>query len=124
MIPIVYYAHNLSIYHTEQEQQELQIITECFPKHVVYNPNRPDIQRAENPMKRCLEVVHDVSITDIVFSMLPDKWIGSGVYAEIRAAQKDEKPVYYVANQRVFLFCGSCEFHKNEPKTHCYKVLS
>ena len=68
MIPIIYYAHNLQIFDTKQEQVELQRLREYFSTGLIYNPNRPHIQRQKDPMKACLRIINDPSITGLAFS--------------------------------------------------------
>ena len=97
MIPVIYYAHSMKIYSMEQEQEELDLILATFPDCAIFNPNRPAIQDHAEPMKRCLEIVKDASINMVVFSAVFGK-VTSGVMLEVKAAQKINKPVYFLAD--------------------------
>jgi hypothetical protein len=109
MIPIIYYAHSKRIYNSEEETEELDAIRDYFFTALIFNPNRPSIQWAKDPMAECLRLVEDESTTALVFSGI-DGYIEAGVYAEIRVAQNTEKAVYYLnEDQEITEFRGTCQ---------------
>lgn len=92
---IWYYAHSMETYNTEQEAEELALLDIWVYNGMIYNPNRAYIQRHREPMKACIDVLHDPLITALVFSSVFGV-ITQGVYFEIRVAQKLEKPIFFL----------------------------
>jgi len=96
MIDVIYYAHSMTIYNTEREQQELLALDMAFPNGCVYNPNRPYIETHRAPMSACFEVVKSYQVTGLAFSTAKEDFLSMGVYAELRAAQKRPIPAYRI----------------------------
>jgi hypothetical protein len=121
MIPIIYYAHSMTIYGTEREQKELRQLEDHFSHMLIYNPNRRYIQESKNPMVTCLKIVKDPWITGLVFSHTQRK-VSSGVYDEIKAAQKRYKPIYIIENDRVRQYVGVIKLTKKDRATNWAEV--
>jgi hypothetical protein len=132
MIDIVYYAHDLSLYNTDQEQMELALLDWWFSKALIFNPNRPDVQLAENPMEVCLDIVKDESITKLVFSSilpnpyLTNDYVHSGVRSEVITAQKRKIPVFFLRREtimakRIIPFRGDFE-HIEHSKPPTWRI--
>ena len=121
MIPIIYYAHSMEIYHTRREQEELKRLQEYFSNGLIYNPNRPSIQHSKAPMKECLRIIKDPSITMLAFSH-SGRSIPLGVYIEIQLAQKRHKPVYIIDPKRIRSYSKSIEVTKKNKATNWAKV--
>lgn len=99
----IYYAHHQWKYASDAELYELDLIQRYFPSATIFNPSR-DLKttsqlfesqeyREEAIMKECLETVRNSDI--LVFSSL-NGCIGTGVYHEVKAAQKAGKLVFYI----------------------------
>ena len=112
MISIIYYAHSMGIYGKTREREELDIIQGTFADSCIYNPNRKYIQKAKDPMKRCLKIINDASVTALVFSEQRGK-VTAGVYLEIITAQRAKKPVYRIFDDSVEEFQGLPKRGKN-----------
>ena len=120
MIPVIYYAHSLRIYNTREEKKELETLEAYFYNGLIFNPNRRSIQRAKDPMSECLRMLKDDSVTSLVFSSIQG-YIEAGVYAEIRSAQKQKKPIFYLENEGVTAFHG--DIKKSPGKKTRYRIL-
>ena len=121
MIPIIYYAHSMLTYNTEREEEELQRLQEYFSNGLIYNPNRAYVQNSKTPMQTCLELVKDPWVAGIAFSH-NDKKISSGVYAEIRLAQKRRKPIYIIESKRIRSYKGTIRLTKKDKATNWAEV--
>jgi hypothetical protein len=124
MIKIYYYAHSMKIYNTEQERKELDVIEQFIGPGCIFNPNRHFIQNHQAPMRACIDVVKDESITDLIFSGVFG-YITQGVYFEISIAQKLEKPIFYLEpfNNKIEKFEGIFVHSKNK-KVSRWSVLN
>lgn len=121
MIPIIYYAHSMKIYNTEREQAELRMLEEYFYNGLIFNPNRPNIQYSKNPMGECFKAVKDHVITGLAFSH-DNGHIPSGVFAEIRLAQKRRKYLYQIDSDRVRPYKGTVTLTKKDRATDWARV--
>jgi hypothetical protein len=121
MIPVIYYAHSMSIYGSEREREELEKLEKFFRNGVIYNPNRPFIEHAKKPMIECLRVVADTTITGVAFSVNHSSFISLGVYAELRCAQKKGKPLYIIRDG-VDLYEGGFRLVKKDKKMRWARV--
>jgi hypothetical protein len=108
MIPIIYYAHAIEIFNTEQERQELELIEMFFYHGLVFNPNRISVRFASDPMRMCLDTVKDESISALVFGEVNGE-ITQGVEREIRQARKYGKPILYVNAESVVPYIDEIE---------------
>ncbi len=117
MIPIIYYAHSITIYNTEREQDELKRLREYFSNGLIYNPNRPYIENNKDSMKGCFKVVQDPYVIGLAFSH-QDKKVSSGVYAEIRIAQKWRKPIYIIDAKRIHSYIGTLSMTTQDRATN------
>lgn len=93
----IYYAHHQWKYNTSEENYELDLIQRYFPNANIFNPSH-DLEHTaddgeEAVMAECLEVVRNSDI--LVFSSL-DGCVGTGVYHEVKEAQKEGKIVFYI----------------------------
>lgn len=121
MIQIVYYAHSMQVYNTDREQEELRRLESYFYNGLIYNPNRPNIQYSKNPMGECFKVIKDYSTTVVAFSH-DHGHIPSGVYSEIRCAQKQYKPIYKIEKDRIIPYRGKLKLTKKDRATDWAKV--
>lgn len=93
----IYYAHHQWKYDTHEETYELDLIRRYFPLGKVFNP-ATDLKHTatdgeEAIMAECLETVRNSDI--LVFSGL-DGCVGTGVYHEVKEAQKLGRIVFYI----------------------------
>ena len=93
----IYYAHHQWKYNTPEENYELCLIQRYFPNANIFNP-AVDLKHTaadgeEAVMAECLEAVRNSDI--LVFSSL-DGCVGTGVYHEVKEAQKADKLVFYI----------------------------
>lgn len=93
----IYYAHHRWKYGTQVEQYELDLIKRYFPKGKICNPSVdfrfPEGASEDSIMKHCLNTVRNSDI--LVFSSV-DGVVGTGVYHEVKEAQKAGKLVFYI----------------------------
>lgn len=121
MISIIYYAHSMQLYNTKREKEELERLKQYFYNGLIYNPNRPNIQYSKNPMAECLKIVADSSVSKLAFSH-NNGHIPSGVYAEIRCAQKRRKPIFQIGKDRIKPYQGTITLTKKDRATDWAKV--
>lgn len=93
----IYYAHHQWKYNTPEEDYELNLIQRYFPNASIFNPSH-DLKHTatdgeEAVMAECLETVRNSDI--LVFSSL-DGCVGTGVYHEVKEAQKAGRLVFYI----------------------------
>lgn len=93
----IYYAHHQWKYNTPEETYELDLIRRYFPLGKVFNP-ATDLKHTatdseEDIMEECLDLVRNTDI--LVFSSL-DGCVGTGVYHEVKEAQKADKLIFYI----------------------------
>lgn len=93
----IYYAHHQWKYNTPEENYELDLIQRYFPNANIFNPSR-DLKHTaadgeEAVMAECLDTVRNSDI--LVFSSL-DGCVGTGVYHEVKEAQKLGRIVFYI----------------------------
>lgn len=97
----IYYAHHQWKYNTPEEAYELDLIKRYFPHATICNPatdlNSIATGDEEIIMEECLSKVRD---SDIVFFSSLDGCIGTGVYQEIKEAQKQGKIVFYIFHDK------------------------
>lgn len=100
---MIYYAHPMNLYGTEQETRDLKTIKLLFPNKEILNPNSPEIQRqaknikkdtnsSEEVMKYFLDIIEDMC-DSLIFRGLPNNDITAGVWVEIKHAEKCDYPV-------------------------------
>lgn len=92
----VYYAHHQWKYRSKIEEYELDLIKRYFPHASIFNPSIDLKTKSINEneiMEECLERVRESDI--FVFSSM-DGCIGTGVYHEIKEAEKNNKLVLYI----------------------------
>ena len=93
----IYYAHHQWKYNTPEEAYELSLIKRYFPNATICNPvtDLDSIATGDEKiiMKECLNKVRE---SDIVFFSSLDGCIGTGVYQEIKEAQKTGKIIFYI----------------------------
>lgn len=99
----IYYAHHQWKYGTKVEQYELDLIKRYFPSASVFNPST-DLKTSEsdgeeNIMLECFEVIRNSDM--LVFSSM-DGVVGTGVYHEVREAQKLGKIVFYIFDNTLY----------------------
>jgi len=124
MIPIIYYAHALQLYNTEREKHELHLIQAEFPKACIFNPNRSFIQHAKEPMKRCIDIVKDPSLSILVFSDYKGE-ITQGVYFEIQIAKKHHKELFFLTDEKIFPFTSVSKIRRiTRRKKSLWKVTN
>lgn len=93
----IYYAHHQWKYNTPEETYELDLIRRYFPNAKIFNPSTDltihEWDTEEMIMNRCLLTVAASDI--LVFSSL-NGCVGTGVYHEVKEAQKAGKIVFYI----------------------------
>lgn len=104
----IYYAHHQWKYHTEEESYELDLIRRYFPLAQIFNPSTDlkapcrHYESQENReaaiMEECLDTVFKSDI--LVFSSL-DGCVGTGVYHEVREAQRLGKIIFYIYQDKL-----------------------
>lgn len=89
----IYYAHCVAIYHTPQEQRDLDLIKKLFPNAEIFNPNNEECQTVakEKGMDYFKDLVQGCNM--LVFRALPNGKISSGVYKEIEWTNEISNPV-------------------------------
>lgn len=94
---MIYYAHHIDKYGTEEEQMEMQHIQSAFPDEKIFNPATqiPQTMSVEQIMDECLLRVSKCDA--LVFSSVCGV-IGMGVFSEIKRARTVGMPVYYLRN--------------------------
>lgn len=97
----IYYAHHQWKYNTPEETYELDLIRRYFPNARVFNPSTDLVHLdfgEEYIMGLCLDTVRSSDI--LVFSSL-DGCVGTGVYHEVKEAQKAGKIVFYIYQDKL-----------------------
>ena len=110
----IYYAHHQWKYNTPEEAYELTLIKRYFPHATICNP-ATDLETAETKneeiiMVECLNKIRNSDI--VIFSSL-DGCIGTGVYQEVKEAQKEGKLVFYIFQDKL-----STDFVISEREPH------
>lgn len=99
----IYYAHHQWKYNTPVETYELGLIKKYFPKATVFNPSVdlkvPDSYTNEQIMNVCLETVRNSDI--LIFSSL-DGSVGTGVYQEVKEAERVGKIIFYIFQNKLY----------------------
>ena len=99
----VYYAHCQAIYHTPQEQRDINLLQQLGL--IVLNPSEdtysrkvkeikeghPDCGRSERVMRYFYDLVDECDV--LAFRALPDGRIPAGVVGEIEQARKGNKAI-------------------------------
>lgn len=93
MISIIYYAHPIETYGSEQESEDVAYIETFFYNALVFNPNRVSVQYSKDPMRMCLDLVKDESITMLVYRENAQGKVTQGIDREIRVAKALGKPI-------------------------------
>lgn len=90
---VIYYAHCISLYNSQQEKRDLEMISLLFPNSVIDNPNNEEYSKKykELGMDFFKQVVKRSSI--VVFRALPNGKIPAGVWKEIMWAREENIPV-------------------------------
>jgi phosphoribosylaminoimidazole (AIR) synthetase len=117
MIPIIYYAHSMTIYGSDRENAELELLQKHFRDGLIYNPNRAYIETHKTPMKACFDVVADSAITGLAFSTNQGHYVSLGVFAEIRCAQKRNKQIFRIHEDRIEVYPKKLTLVKRNKKT-------
>lgn len=101
---IIYYAHHMNKYNTQEELKEIKMINSLFKDSALINPNGwiYDCGNEEIIMNQCLKLVENSDV--IVFSTIENGIIGKGVYSEIKHALRCNKCVYLLQCNSVKLF--------------------
>lgn len=94
----VYYAHSLRKYGTPDEVDEQIVICHVL-NAIVINPRLAIDQAAPDAMHQCFELVRKAD--GLAFSEYAGH-IGRGVYAEVRLAQKLDKPVWLLRDGQLY----------------------
>ena len=92
----IYYARPISIFGTEEEKRQKEMITKAgFELH---DPNKKELieRYKKEGMKVFLEEVDKCE--GLIFSSFVDGKIGAGVKAEIDRALENNKPVFEIPN--------------------------
>lgn len=93
----IYYAHHQYKYKTIEETYELDLIRRYFPSMKIFNPaTNLETSTTLNEsaiMQECLETIRNSNI--LIFSSM-DGIIGTGVYHEVKEAQRLGKIVFYI----------------------------
>lgn len=92
---MTYYAHSVLKYNTDVEKYETSLIPGCY---INPNGNIDQTQSETEIMKHCYRLIDDCD--DLVFSSL-DGVIGKGVADEIMYAFMNDKPIYYIYNNKL-----------------------
>ena len=110
---MIYYAHSMRIYNTFREQQELTLLQKYFGEDVsIYNPNCAAVQQSATPMLTCFNTIRN-GIVGLAFSHSFQR-ISSGVYAEIRLAQKLGLPIYKIDRENISKYQGILKLTKKD----------
>lgn len=100
--PHIYYAHHQWKYGSLVEQYELDLIKQSYPFATIFNPSTDlktgAVDGEVAVMAECLETVRNSDI--LVFSSM-DGCVGTGVYHEVKEAQKNGKAVFYIYQNRL-----------------------
>lgn len=98
----IYYAHHQWKYGSLVEKYELDVIKRSYPFASIFNPSTDLKTGAADGetavMAECLEMVRNSDI--LVFSSM-DGCVGTGVYHEVKEAQKNGKTVFYIYQDRL-----------------------
>ncbi len=101
LVPKIYYSHPMSIYGTNEEKEELEILEENYPVSEIFNPSDYKEEwktlNGKEIMKKCFDKIKKSDI--VVFSGIRKEnkcFIGKGVYEEVMFAKKTGKTVYYI----------------------------
>jgi hypothetical protein len=104
---VIYYAHSLYMYDTEEEERELKVLASKFPKEKIYNPKGKFVGMPNAEiMYNCMKIIEGDLISALAFSTYLDH-IGRGVYDEICKAIEFGKPVFRITERnKVNTFTG------------------
>lgn len=121
----IYYAHHQWKYNTPEEAYELTLIRKYFPRAIICNPasNLESIATGDETiiMQECLNKVKDSDI--VIFSSL-DGCIGTGVYHEIKYAQKNGKVIFYIFHDKLTPNFVIADRKKSERSDRLYAFVS
>lgn len=121
----VYYAHHQYKYHSIEEEYELDLIRRYFPSSVIFNPSI-DLKTSSTLdesiiMKECLETIGDSDI--LVFSSM-NGVIGTGVYHEVKEAQRIGKPVFYIYHDTLYADFSITEIDDSKRRDRVYAFVT
>lgn len=97
---MIYYAHNMLIYGTEQEKKELKEIKNFFPGEKIYNPNGLKPGKGFETMIPYRKIV--ARSAAVVCSRF-DGTIGRGIFAELEEAMAQRIPCYLLEEGKIFV---------------------
>ena len=99
--PVIYYAHHMRKYNTQEEKEEVDIIENIFNSGIIINQNGWIYQCGNENyiMNQCLQLVKNSDI--LIFSTIENRIIGKGVYTEIECALKNNKRVYFLKDKLI-----------------------
>lgn len=121
----IYYAHHQWKYNTPEEAYELTLIRKYFPRAAICNPatDLESIATGDETiiMQECLNKVKDSDI--VIFSSL-DGCIGTGVYHEIKYAQKNGKVIFYIFHDKLTANFVIADRKKSERSDRLYAFVS
>lgn len=121
----IYYAHHQWKYNTPEEAYELTLIRKYFPRAIICNPatDLESIATGDETiiMQECLNKVKDSDI--VIFSSL-DGCIGTGVYHEIKYAQKNGKVIFYIFHDKLTANFVIADRKKSERSDRLYAFVS
>lgn len=93
----IYYAHHRWKYGSQVENYERDLIRRYFPLAIIFDPStnlkHTALDGEEVVMEECLDVIKRTDI--LVFSSL-DGCVGTGVYREVKEAQRLGKIIFYI----------------------------
>lgn len=97
---IIYYAHHINKYNTDEEIKEIELIKNHFKDCFIINPNGWIAQDNDEKsiMNQCFHFIkHNCNMT--IFSTIENDIIGKGVYTEIKCTLDSDKTVYYLKDE-------------------------
>lgn len=121
----IYYAHHQWKYNTPEEAYELTLIRKYFPRATICNPatDLESIATGDETiiMQECLNKVKDSDI--VIFSSI-NGCIGTGVYHEIKYAQKNGKVIFYIFHDKLTPNFVIADRKKSERSDRLYAFVS
>lgn len=100
----LYYAHPITWYNQPSEKFDLEFLRQKFSSEGVYNPNNEEDNLLYHGLKEkdgaevAFKYFTDLaaSFDGVVFRSFFDGQIGSGVWAEVKAAHAAGRPIYMI----------------------------
>lgn len=125
----IYYAHHIWKYNTKIEEYEIELIKRYFPNKVILNPNG-GLGYTENQFKLgliteseildiCMKAVKESNI--LIFSSM-NGVIGKGVWEEIKTAESNGIPIYYLHNNALLEY-KNCKISLISESNRLYAIV-